>query len=724
MKKNYFQTAFIAAALTTSFSVDAQKIAKKLVVVNGGSSNVVTVDPSGLTNSTTLGAISSTSTQDVLIHNHTAYIAAVDSIVKFDLISGDRTSAACAGVTEFEVNDNKLLVVKGYGASSNYFEIRSLTDLNVEHTFSDVNEQAEDLVVLNDTAYITIPGVWGTTIGKVAVIDLKNNQYVRTDDLGTTAKGIGRITIVDNQIYTVSSHGWNAPDFSIHQYNNVNASWTETSFNGTYNGYSGLALKNGNIYISINDTVRELNPSNMQIVNQNFTTKKLSTLFYDNGLNTFYGTNQSYVSNGKLFAFDQNGNITDSITIGIAAEAIAMAYNQLPVANVDKAFLIKNEQSIINPLDNDVDPENTTLTPYIISTPNNATVTLNSSNQLVLNPNAVGGLDSMEYGIVDIWGDTGRTKVYTNTTDPHDIEVVTFENLNLPADSFYNGADQWGGFVSNGAFFPNSYNPKWNSWNGFSYSSKVDTVTNHYTNQFAAITGEGVLGSSTFGVGYGKKGGFEVSSDPAGEELKGTYITNATLTALTIKNGGGFGAKQFGGPTGDDPDYFMIRFYGVKQNGTITDSIDFYLADYRDTDNTKDYVVKDWKYVDFTKLGKVNAIRYELFSTDINQYGMLTPQYICLDNINGDGPVSIEKIKEASFNVFPNPVQHELVLFSDKVYQTGTKITVLDIQGRVVTQLKSATAAARINTTNWNNGLYIVRIQYDNRIETHRIIKE
>ena len=60
--------------------------------------------------------------------------------------------------------------------------------------------------------------------------------------------------------------------------------------------------------------------------------------------------------------------------------------------------------------------------------------------------------------------------------------------------------------------------------------------------------------------------------------------------------------------------------------------MNFYLADYRFTDNSQDYIVDDWRFVDFSALGIVDEIRFSMTSSDNNQYGPLTPTYFAMDN--------------------------------------------------------------------------------------------
>jgi len=45
--------------------------------------------------------------------------------------------------------------------------------------------------------------------------------------------------------------------------------------------------------------------------------------------------------------------------------------------------------------------------------------------------------------------------------------IVTFDDLPLAPDSYWNGADGAGGFTSGGVRFANHYNADWAFWDGF-----------------------------------------------------------------------------------------------------------------------------------------------------------------------------------------------------------------------------------------------------------------
>ncbi len=210
------------------------------------------------------------------------------------------------------------------------------------------------------------------------------------------------------------------------------------------------------------------------------------------------------------------------------------------------------------------------------------------------------------------------------------LPLVDFEDLGVPAESYYNGSDLAGGFTSQGATFNNNYNAAWGSWDGFAASTITDNTTPGYGNQYSAITGGGQGGSSTYGVSYPPYGS-NITFDGS-VVVEGAYFTNTTYSFLSMESGDAY-AKAFGGPTGDDPDFFKLAIEGIDEAGNSTGVVDFFLADFRFEDNSLDYIIDQWTYQDLSILGNVHELRFSLSSSDNGDWGMNTPGYFAMDSM-------------------------------------------------------------------------------------------
>lgn len=213
--------------------------------------------------------------------------------------------------------------------------------------------------------------------------------------------------------------------------------------------------------------------------------------------------------------------------------------------------------------------------------------------------------------------------------------VVTFEAVPLGPSGYYNGSSGGGGVVLEGATFNNNYNSGYGSWSGFAVSNHTDTTTAGYLNQYSAYAGGGA-GSANYAVGYYS------SYDAATTNISfatltnltglGGLFTNTTYAALDLLNGGDFGSKKFGGVSGNDADWFLLTIKGYAAGVPTGSPVNFYLADFRFADNSLDYIVNNWRYVDFSALGSVDELRFSLTSSDVDSFGTLTPTYFAMDN--------------------------------------------------------------------------------------------
>jgi Domain of unknown function (DUF4465)/PEP-CTERM motif len=211
--------------------------------------------------------------------------------------------------------------------------------------------------------------------------------------------------------------------------------------------------------------------------------------------------------------------------------------------------------------------------------------------------------------------------------------VSTFDDLPLAPNSFYFPATSTD-FVSGPATYNHHYDPVAPGccWTGWTYSNMTDTTTPGPANQYSAYPGIGAQGSANYGVAFlGQPVGPTVTfATPS--VVSGAYFTNTTYAALSMLNGDSF-AKKFGGTSGNDPDSFKLTIIGKNAAEQTTGTVDFYLADYRFANNSLDYIVNTWTFVDLSSLGAVTHLEFVLASTDTGDFGINTPGYFAMDNL-------------------------------------------------------------------------------------------
>lgn len=200
--------------------------------------------------------------------------------------------------------------------------------------------------------------------------------------------------------------------------------------------------------------------------------------------------------------------------------------------------------------------------------------------------------------------------------------MITFDENLLAPDTFFDPQANTS-FISGGTSFEHNWNTTFNCcWGNFTYSNKQDTTTVGFTNDRSAITGTGVgSGQDNYGVSFGNA---SVSFNGA-TQVQSAYITNTTYSYLAMKNGDdGFGGVKGPFVAGD---FFTLTISGLDQNDNIISAFDFSLADGSN-------VLDSWALVDFSSLGTVYGLSFSYSSSDIGDFGINTPSYFAIDNID------------------------------------------------------------------------------------------
>jgi hypothetical protein len=173
--------------------------------------------------------------------------------------------------------------------------------------------------------------------------------------------------------------------------------------------------------------------------------------------------------------------------------------------------------------------------------------------------------------------------------------VISFENQTLNADGYWCGDetgtafDNWGAtgyactYTEDVATFPVNYTPAWGSWSGVAISSRIE---------------------------LGEKGAV----------VKGFFYTNNAWTVDAILHGDGMTPGAF-----EDSDYLKCIVTGTKLDDT-TATVEIDLA------KDGDYAWR-WLYTDLSSLGKVKSLTFSFDGSKKNDWGLTTPTYICIDDI-------------------------------------------------------------------------------------------
>lgn len=513
-------------------------------------------------------------------------------------------------------------------------------------------------------------------------IQLQGANSVKIPNTGTVTSNFNSGSCTFSNSYDISfggywSNGW--------AYSKVNDT-TAAGFTNLYGSYANKGFNNSNNYaVSQNETFIKIN---------------------QNTITGLYVTNSTYAAlsmkNGDAFAKKfggSNGNDSDWFKLTINA----YKNGNLKTEKVD--FYLADFRFTDNTQD------------YIVK------------DWTYLNLLPLGSLDSLQFTLTS--SDTGQFGMNTpaffcidNVTT--NADTATFENLNLPfGQTYWNRGSKvfTEEYISDDATFSSSFavSPSYNYWSsGFAISNSTDSITQGFTNLYSSANGKGAENTSNYAVSNGNSG-FRMLGVPIDANLKkfGLYFNNATYPYFSMKNGDGF-AKKFGGTTGNDSDYFRIVIKGYRGKMEFkNDSVVFYLADFINPDNSKDYIIKDWAYVELKSIGDgfFDSLSFELQSSDVGQFGMNTPAFFCIDNLQAEFFTGINEINQNALNIYPNPSVGSINIDYNERFST---INIINLQGKTILQSNQK----NIDISGLENGIYIVQIATENGVLNSKFVKQ
>ena len=214
-------------------------------------------------------------------------------------------------------------------------------------------------------------------------------------------------------------------------------------------------------------------------------------------------------------------------------------------------------------------------------------------------------------------------------------QIISFENATLNADGYWNGDesgtkfDNWGSdayacsYTEAGVTFPVNYTPAWNSWSGFAISNRTATTYASETmtpDQYNNITGTAKSGKNFCIVQtYGEKIEF---AKPV--TVNGFWYTNNAWTVDAILNGDGITPGKF-----EATDWLKCVLYPTSAEGVGGARYEIDLA------KDGDYV-KEWKFCNLSNVDafkNIKSIGFGFEGSKNNDYGLTTPAYMCIDDI-------------------------------------------------------------------------------------------
>ena len=249
----------------------------------------------------------------------------------------------------------------------------------------------------------------------------------------------------------------------------------------------------------------------------------------------------------------------------------------------------------------------------------------------------------------DAWGNVNQDVV--DVVVKGNACTATFEDVYMSGDETFwngNGADTGEGsgvfstmYSGSYKFSVNRHSNSW--WSGHACSNITATDYVGLDDQYQSAVGSGVNNRKNYCVTY--VDGFTPHSidvtNAATDSVSGFYITNTAWVKDAVLNGDGMSTDPDGFKKGD---FFKVTVTGEASDGSFR-NVSFFLADYTAEDEAEHYVIDTWQWVDLRSMGEVKNLKFKMFGTKENSYGLTTPTYFCMDDLNG------ERVVEDSPNI-------------------------------------------------------------------------
>lgn len=449
MKQIFFGTLILFSL--SSLGQDVR--VKKILVVNGGqfmnpadNANLQLVDPDG-SNNQSVDTIQTGSVQDALVDGSRAYVAAQDSIVLYDLIAGERLATTAFGgpsTIHMGLTDNYLLVGNWYlpfgfvGPYPNNFRVFDRHTLAFIDSIPEISLPAKDFVVLGDDVYITqnfTTASFTDSAGYLIKVDLSTLTVVDTFEVNANDEDLGRLVVRDSVLYGINGTSNTITTFDL----STGMATTDTAnADIAPRSYGSLISldEQGVLYTVVNGSLGSYDLVNRAVISDTLVDAVITAFAHDTLNDQFYITQTDYFSYSQGGIYDDQGNKIGSFPTGSAPEVAEMVYNVLPVAENDLDSIDLSPIIQLAVLENDTDADSQgplQLASELKTPPIHGTALVEEGwiTYTVANGNGYTGFDSLEYVVLDDWGDSASAWVHIFVMPITAINVSESKSIQL-----------------------------------------------------------------------------------------------------------------------------------------------------------------------------------------------------------------------------------------------------------------------------------------------------
>jgi hypothetical protein len=348
MKKCYLLASlfFLLVAIPALTTAQKSETVNQVLIGNGGKFETappyvdyVTMqkyDPS-THNTSIFNTIETQSVQDILIVGNFAYVAAQDSIVKYDINTYERVAAVSdSGLSKLGFYNNRLIVSKQFPMKRFFAEVLNADNLALLARVQNISGDCGAVYSTKDSVYIAVNGGFLGTVGKLAVLNPSNWTLEREVNFGPQAIGIFDLYGYGTDIFSINRTPFGGGSIgSMTAYNTITGNFDNTVFNhGLSNGFGTI---DSIMYLVMDQGVGSINIKTREIADSMIIPDPGSAnhiyiisgaVDHANGL--LYANIGNRISFGINVVTNLTGDSLTSFLTGINADAIAIDY-RIPV---------------------------------------------------------------------------------------------------------------------------------------------------------------------------------------------------------------------------------------------------------------------------------------------------------------------------------------------------------------------------------------------------------
>lgn len=283
------------------------------------------------------------------------------------------------------------------------------------------------------------------------------------------------------------------------------------------------------------------------------------------------------------------------------------------------------------------------------------------------------------------------------------VMTERFDDLNntgFDSGMVYNGKTGMQQYITNGDLLMKfGWDTTYKYWSGnwalsYNHYNKIETSSMD-AHLYAAAPGKGAHYSEKI-FAVGQNHAKLTAADPLVMGVMSLKVSNSLYAYNSMKFGDAF-AKKF---SARDKDSLILEVTSYLQ-GVKQESKRVVLADFRFMDTTRNFLLDTWQLIQFKK--ENDSIQFEMESSDNGSWGMNTPAFFVLDDIQVMHVVGVKTVKLNNMKVYPNPALNTLNFDTQKDLKT---IDVYNFEGQNILQQSLIPSTRTLDVSGLKSGLY------------------